>query len=136
MYKMLVYILCAAGGVIFGCILSLITVRRLKKRIKALKGNSGKAALRSITKLIFLTTQISALVWVFTSYAIAVYSTVCLQQVYTMSELSEPAIKTILGVGFLKVLENVFEHNEGAVFGKSKETETEKITEELEGNMS
>ena len=37
-----------------------------------------------------------------------------------MAELSEPAIHTILGVGFLKVLENIFEHNEGVVFGKSK----------------
>lgn len=76
--------------------------------------------LRSITKFIFVTTQISALIWVFTSYAIAAYSTVRLGQVYTMSELSEPAIHTILGVGFLKVLENIFEHNDSAVFGVSK----------------
>lgn len=133
---MLVNILCAAGGVVLGCMLSLLTVRRLKKRIKALRGNSGKSVLLSVTRLIFLTTQISALVWVFTSYAIAIYSTVCLQQVYTMSELSEPAINTILGVSFLKVLENVFEHNEGAVFGKSKESKKEEIIEELEENMS
>ena len=133
---MLVYILCAAGGVVLGCMLSLLNVRRLKKRIRALRGNAGKAVLRSVTRLIFLTTQISALMWVFTSYAIAIYSTVYLQQVYTMPELSEPAINTILGVSFLKVLENVFEHNEGAVFGKSKETKTEEITEELEENMS
>ena len=133
---MLVYILCAAGGVVLGCMLSLLNVRRLKKRIRALRGNAGKAVLRSVTRLIFLTTQISALMWVFTSYAIAIYSTVYLQQVYTMSELAEPAINTILGVSFLKVLENVFEHNEGAVFGKSKETKTEEITEELEENMS
>ena len=133
---MLVYILCAAGGVVLGCMLSLLNVRRLKKRIRALRGNAGKAVLRSVTRLIFLTTQISALMWVFTSYAIAIYSTVYLQQVYTMSELSEPAINTILGVSFLKVLENVFEHNEGAEFGKSKETKTEEITEELEENMS
>lgn len=76
-----------------------------------------------MTRLIFVTTQISALVWVFTSYGIAIYSTVFLQQVYTMSELSEPAIHTILGVSFLKVLENVFEHDEGVVFGKSKQEE-------------
>lgn len=76
---------------------------------------------KSVTKLIFVTTQISALVWVFISYGIAIYSTVCLGQVYTMAELSEPAIHTILGVGILKVLENIFEHNEGVVFGRSKE---------------
>lgn len=75
---------------------------------------------RSITRLIFLTAQFSALVWVFTSYAIAIYSTVVLGQVYTMAELSTPAISTILGVNVLKVIENVFEHNDGFIFGKSK----------------
>lgn len=79
-----------------------------------------KTQLMQITRFIFVTTQISALIWVFTSYGIAIYSTVKLGQVYTMAELSEPAIHTILGVGFLKVLENIFEHNDGAVFGKSK----------------
>ena len=79
-----------------------------------------KTKLIQITRFIFVTTQISALIWVFTSYGIAIYSTIKLGQVYTMAELSEPAIHTILGVGFLKVLENIFEHNEGAVFGKSK----------------
>lgn len=80
-----------------------------------------KTALRSVTRLIFVSTQVSALVWVYLSYGIAVYAAVRLGQVYTMAELSEPAIHTILGVGFLKVLENIFEHNENAVFGKSKE---------------
>ena len=77
------------------------------------------ARLRSVTRHLFLTTQISALVWVFTSYAIAVYSTIHLQQVYTMDALSKPAIDTILGVTGLKVLENIFEHNSSAIFGRS-----------------
>ena len=84
-----------------------------------------KTRLLQVTRFIFVTTQISALIWVFTSYGIAVYSTAKLGQVYTMAELSEPAIDTILGVGFLKVLENIFEHNNGAVFGKSKGGETD-----------
>lgn len=88
---------------------------------------------KSVTKLIFVTTQISALVWVFTSYGIAIYSTVCLGQVYTMAELSEPAIHTILGVGILKVLENIFEHNEGVVFGRSKEESQSPEAEEGAG---
>jgi len=75
---------------------------------------------RSVTRMIFVTTQVSALVWVYTSYLIAIYATVRLGQVYTMAELSEPAISTILGVSFLKVLENIFEHNNGALFGRSK----------------
>lgn len=129
---MLVYILCVIGGITVGCMLSLFNVRRLKKRIKTLRDNSEKAVLLSVTRLIFITTQISALVWVFTSYAIAIYSTVCLQQVYTMSELSEPAISTILGVGVLKVLENIFEHNEGVVFGRSRKAEMEETIAETE----
>ena len=84
-----------------------------------------KTRLLQVTRFIFVTTQISALIWVFTSYGIAIYSTVKLGQVYTMAELSEPAIHTILGVGFLKVLENIFEHNDGAVFGKSNGGETD-----------
>lgn len=77
--------------------------------------------LRSVTRLIFVSTQISALLWVYTNYGIAIYSAVRLGQVYTMAELSEPAIHTILGVGVLKVLENIFEHNDGPVFGRSIE---------------
>lgn len=80
-----------------------------------------KAKMVSITRMLFITTQVSALVWVFISYGIAVYSTVKLQQVYTMAELSEPAIHTILGVGILKVLENIFEHNNSKLFGQSIE---------------
>ena len=80
-----------------------------------------KAKMVSITRMLFITTQVSALVWVFISYGIAVYSTVKLQQVYSMAELSEPAIHTILGVGILKVLENIFEHNNSKLFGQSVE---------------
>ena len=48
-------------------------------------------------------------------------ATVCLGQLHIIVELSEPAIHTILGVGILKVLENIFEHNDGPVFGRSSE---------------
>ena len=37
----------------------------------------------------------------------------------SVTELSQQAITTILGVNVLKVLENVFEHNDGPVFGRS-----------------
>lgn len=109
-----------AGGVTLGAALCWTVIRRRVKELRS--GETQVSILRSVTRLIFVTTQISALVWVFTSYGIAIYSTVRLQQVYTMAELSEPAIHTILGVGFLKVLENIFEHNEGVVFGKNKQT--------------
>ena len=104
----------AALCALCGFLAALVCVFALRRE------KASDAALRSVTRLIFVTTQISALVWVFTSYAIAVYATVRLGQVYTMAELSEPAIQTILGVGFLKVLENIFEHNDGGIFGTSK----------------
>jgi hypothetical protein len=37
-------------------------------------------------------------------------------------ELSQQAITTILGVNVLKVVENIFEHNDGPVFGRTKES--------------
>lgn len=95
-------------------ICSVMLSKRLNKKIRI-----SNSALRSVTKIIFVSTQISALIWVFISYAIAIYATVKLGQVYTMAELSEPAIHTILGVSFLKVLENIFEHNDGSIFGKN-----------------
>lgn len=108
-------------GIALGIVFSAATIRHLRRRVKELRaGRERPSILRSVTRFFFVTTQFFALVWVCTSYGIAIYSTVWLGQVYTMSELSEPAIQTILGVGFLKVLGNIFEHNEGAVFGKSK----------------
>lgn len=118
-------------GVAIGITFSASTIQFLRRRLRELKaGKKPKSILLSVTKLIFVTTQISALIWVFTSYGIAIYSSVCLAQVYTMAELSEPAIHTILGVGFLKVLENIFEHNEGPVFGRNRTgSETEDTTD-------
>lgn len=84
--------------------------------------------LRSVTRFLFVSTQVSALVWVFISYAIAIYSTVRLGQVYTMAELSKPAIDALLGVTALKVVGNIFEHNDGVVFGKSEKPEPEEDT--------
>ena len=77
--------------------------------------------MKSITKALFLTTQIAALIWVTVSYSIAIYATVRLEQPFPVVELSQQAITTILGVNALKVLENIFEHNDGPVFGRTKE---------------
>ena len=80
---------------------------------------SGEKKLRSVTRVLFLTTQVAALVWVSVSYLIALYATVRLGQPFPVVELSQQAITTILGVNVLKVVENVFEHNSGGLFGKS-----------------
>lgn len=79
--------------------------------------------LKSVTRRLFVTTQIAALFWVSLSYLIALYATVRLGQVFPVADLSKQAIETILGVNVLKVVENIFEHNDGPVFGTSKEPE-------------
>lgn len=81
------------------------------------------AKLGGVTRVLFVSIALSAISWVFISYGIAIYSTVYLGQVYTMAELSEPAITGILCVLFAKVLENVFEHNDGPVWGRSNKKE-------------
>lgn len=83
--------------------------------------------MKRLTRKLFVTTQIAALCWVTISYLIALYATVFLGQVFPVVELSEQAIETILGVSVLKVVENIFEHNDGAVFGTSNKAKNKKI---------
>lgn len=79
--------------------------------------------MKSVTRLLFVTTQLAALVWVSASYLIAIYATVALEEPFPVVELSQQAITTILGVNVLKVVENVFEHNDSVLFGHTKESE-------------
>ena len=79
--------------------------------------------MKSVTRFLFLATQLAALGWVTVSYAIALYATVRLDQPFPVVELSQQAITTILGVNVLKVVENIFEHNDGGLFGRTKESE-------------
>lgn len=90
---------------------------------KAQKKSAKKGLLRSVTEFLFVTAQIFALGWVSVSYGIAVYSTVVLMQPFPATELSQQAIDTILKVMILKVVGNIFEHNDGPVFGTSKQEE-------------
>ena len=73
----------------------------------------------SITRILFITTQIATLGWVSISYLIAAYATIRLGQPYPVVELSQQAITTILGATALKVVENIWEHNDGGIFGSS-----------------
>lgn len=76
------------------------------------------AKLRSVTRFLFVTTQIAALFWVSISYLIAIYATVWLGEPFPITDLSEQAIEIILGVSVLKVVGNIFEHNDGVLTGK------------------
>ena len=114
----------AAAIVVAALVGVAVGVRLLRRDGKTLSA----ARLRSVTRLLFVSTQICALVWVFISYGLAIYATVRLGQVYTMAELSKPAIDALLGVTALKVLGNIFEHNDGVVFGKSEKPASEEDT--------
>lgn len=81
-----------------------------------------RVKIRSVTRVLFITTQIAALFWVSVSYLIALYATVRLSQPLPISELSQQAITTVLGVNTLKVIENIFEHNDGKILGTSNKT--------------
>ncbi len=118
-------ILIAAGALVVGIALGVIyceaTIRHLRRRLRELRaGRERRNLLRSVTRFLFVTTQVFALVWVTWSYVIATYSTVVLEQPFPVEALSDRAIITILGVSALKVVENIFEHNEGVVFGQSQ----------------
>ena len=118
-------ILIAAGALAVGIALGVLycesTYRHLRKRLRELRaGQERRNIIRSITRFLFVTAQVFAIVWVSWSYAIATYSTIVLAQPFPVEELSRQAIITLLGMSGLKVVENIFEHNESVVFGQSK----------------
>ena len=81
--------------------------------------NPTRANVASTTWFLFRLFSMSAVSWVYISYAIAIYSTVKLGQVYTMAELATPAITGIIMILVSKVTENIFEHNDGPLWGKT-----------------
>ena len=86
---------------------------------KRLRKSRWPVWLQRVTEFLFVTTQVAALLWVSSSYLMAAYATVKLGQPYPVESLSRDAIKAILGVTALKVLANIFEKNDGGVFGHS-----------------
>lgn len=114
---MILYIILGAIGVLFALMIWLIV------RISRDKKVTSRTL--SITKLIFVSTQVAAILWVSISYAIALYSTLKLGQTFPVEELSSQAINTILGGTALKVLENIFEHNDSVWTGKSDKDSTD-----------
>ncbi len=106
-------------GLAAGYLLSEATIRHLRKRLRELRTGKARVSIfQSVTKFLFITSQVFAIIWVSLSYAIAIYATVRLEQAFPVTELSQQAIITIIGAMALKVVENVFEHNEGLVFGR------------------
>lgn len=86
----------------------------------------------SVTKFLFITTQVTALIWVTISYAIAAYATIRLETPYPVESLSTQAIITILGSSALKVIENIFEHNDSNIFGTSNSSKDKDVIDEYD----
>lgn len=78
-----------------------------------------KAQAASVTRRLFIVTLWACIAWISCSYAMAVYSMVILGQVYTLTELSEPALTALTVTMGSKVLSNIFEHNNNKIFGTS-----------------
>ena len=78
-----------------------------------------KAQAASVTRRLFIVTLWACIAWISCSYAMAVYSMVILGQVYTLTELSEPALTALTVTMGSKVLSNIFEHNNNKFFGTS-----------------
>lgn len=75
--------------------------------------------IKGITDFLFVTGQIAALIWVSLSYLIAAYATFILGEPFPVEELSGNAVNAIIGVTACKTLGNIFEHNDGGIFGHS-----------------
>ena len=132
--------LIAAGALVVGIALGILyceaTIRHLRKRLKELRsGREHPNIIQSITRFLFVTAQTFAILWVTWSYVLATYSTVVLEQPFPVEALSDRAILTILGVSGLKVVENIFEHNEGGVFGHSRTEDDPPDEGEEEGGV-
>ena len=79
----------------------------------------SRAQAASVTRQLFVVTLWACIAWISCSYAMAIYSMVILGQVYTLTELSEPALKALTVTLGGKVLSNIFEHNNNKFFGTS-----------------
>ena len=62
-----------------------------------MKRLSKLLTIRSITRFLFVSTQLSALRWVDWSFALATYATIKLGQPFPLETLSETAINVIIG---------------------------------------
>ena len=78
-----------------------------------------------VTRRLYVVTLWSCIVWISASYLMAGYALVALGQVCTLAELSKPALTALTVTLGSKVLGNIFEHNDSAVFGRSRSVDAE-----------
>ena len=85
-----------------------------------------RAQAASVTRQIFVVTLWAGIAWISTSYLMAVYAMAVLGQVYTLTELSRPALEALVITMGSKVISNIFEHNNNKFFGTSVRGDAER----------
>lgn len=75
--------------------------------------------LKTFTEFMFKVVLIMGVVWVSISYVLAIYGALVLHQLEPLIDLSKEAMGSIIAVLVLKVISNIFEHNDGLIFGYS-----------------
>lgn len=78
-----------------------------------------KKFLQTFTNVMYCLILIAGLVWISTSYVISIYGVIRFGQVEPLIELSCEVIRCIIVVVVAKTIANIFEHNDGPVFGYS-----------------
>ena len=105
-------IIAALGASVMGFLTGWVVCRR------GLDGIT-RAQAASVTRQLFIVTLWACIAWISCSYAMAIYAMVILGQVYTLTELSQPALTALTVTMGSKVLSNIFEHNNNKIFGTS-----------------
>lgn len=75
--------------------------------------------LSGVTAFIYIATLIMSLIWITMTYIYAGYATFKLGQPLPVEELSSQALIATVGVVVAKTVANIFEHNNGGIFGNS-----------------
>lgn len=91
-----------------------------------------KKFLQTFTNLMYCLVIMASLVWISLSYVIGIYAVVVYGQVEALVELSADVVRCIMVVLITKTIGNIFEHNNGGIFGYSDCTFTETNTETTE----
>lgn len=81
--------------------------------------------LKRVTEFMFVLSILCAVLWVTNTCVLAWYATVKLGQPVPLETLSSDIITVILGSLALKVIGNIFEHNDGGVFGTTHRKDEE-----------
>jgi len=79
----------------------------------------SRKGFESLTAWLFTVSVVAAIGWITISYLMGIYALKAFGNTDLLTELSKEAMITILGVNLMKMITNLFEHNNGGIFGTS-----------------